>query len=77
VTKIWKLWTNLLEWIEPTPEAQVLNSLNRLQARMDSLEKIVLAQSLQRTQPVETLAAQPVLDDRSLDEIPDAHLGAL
>jgi hypothetical protein len=76
VTKIWKLWTNLLEWIEPTPEAQVLNSLNRLQARMDSLEKIVLAQSLQRTQPVETLAAQPVLDDRPLDEIPDAHLGA-
>jgi hypothetical protein len=36
----------------------------------------VLAQSLQRTQPVETLAAQPVLDDRPLDEIPDAHLGA-
>jgi hypothetical protein len=73
---MWKLWTNLLEWIEPTPEAQVLNSLNRLQARMDSLEKIVLAQSLQRNQPVETLAAQPVLDDRPLDEIPDAHLGA-
>jgi len=77
VTKIWKLWIRLLEWIEPTPEAQVLNSLNRLQARMDSLEKIVLAQSLQNNQPVETLAVQPVLDDRPIDEMPDAHLGAL
>ena len=66
----------LLKWLRPTPEAQVLAALNRLQGRMDSLEKIVLAQTLQQNQPAETLAAQPVLDDRPMEDIPDAHLGA-
>tara|TARA_R100001086_G_C11678230_1_gene214915 strand:+ start:419 stop:553 length:135 start_codon:yes stop_codon:yes gene_type:complete len=43
---------------------------------MDSLEQIVLVQTIQAHQPVETLAAQPILDDRPMDDIPDAHLGA-
>ncbi len=70
------LWTTVWTWFRPTPTPPLHQALARLQARMDSLEQIVLVQTIQAHQPVETLAAQPILDDRPMDDIPDAHLGA-
>jgi len=67
-------WHRWLAWWRPPPERTVQISLQRLQARMDTLEQIVLTHHL--PVPAGTVPGPPTLADPPLEDLPDAHLGA-